>query len=249
MDAHILFLTIAGAAAAGFVNGLAGFGTALFSLGFWLQVFPPLEAVAMSLVVAIATGLQGLWVVKAEIAQQYRRLFRFLVPSLIGIPAGIYALVWVEPGPLKLLIAVFMLTYAIFFLARRKLPQFDRPTPLADAGIGFAGGVLGGLAGLSGALPAMWCALRPWPRHETRAVLQPYNVVVLTVAAAILAFQGVYDRELLAWLLVALIVAITAAQFGIATFKRISDTTFRWLLIVLMLASGLSLILRELLVA
>src|SRR5699024_8893634 len=38
---EFLFFVIAGAAAGGFVNGLAGFGTSLFALGWWLQVMPP----------------------------------------------------------------------------------------------------------------------------------------------------------------------------------------------------------------
>ncbi len=244
MDA--LFLIIAGAAAAGFVNGLAGFGTALFSLGFWLQVFSPVQAVAMTLIVSCATGLQGLWVVRREIRAQKRRLLRFLIPALFGIPLGLLALGLIEPRPLKFLIAGFMLVYAAFFLIRRKLPHFDRPTPAADAGIGLLGGFLGGLAGLSGALPAMWCALRPWPRHETRAVLQPFNVVVLAISAAFLAVQGAYTTELLLPLAIALAVAVATAQIGIMTFKRISDSAFRWLIIALMLVSGLVLIAREL---
>ena len=42
----ILFLTL-GAAAGGFVNGLAGTGTALFALGFYTVVLPPVQAVAV----------------------------------------------------------------------------------------------------------------------------------------------------------------------------------------------------------
>ena len=56
-----MFLAL-GAACGGFVNGLAGFGTALFALGFWLHIMPPMQAVAISLAVSISTGVQGVWV-------------------------------------------------------------------------------------------------------------------------------------------------------------------------------------------
>ena len=36
----IIFISI-GAAFGGLVNGLAGFGTGLFALGWWLVVLPP----------------------------------------------------------------------------------------------------------------------------------------------------------------------------------------------------------------
>ena len=68
-----------------------------------------------------------------------------------------------------------------------------------------------------------------------------------SISATVLAVQGVYDRELLTALLIAATAAIAAAQVGILVFKRISDTSFRWLIIVLMLCSGLTLLIREVL--
>ena len=235
-----------GAVAAGFINGLAGFGTALFALGFWLQVFPPLQAVALTVVVASATGLQGLWIVRREILRTRRRLLRFLLPALIGIPIGVWALAYIDPDLLKLVVAGFMLLYGAFFLLRRRLPAFDRPTPVIDRSIGFVSGVLGGLAGLSGALPSMWCAMRPWPRAEIRAVLQPFNFAILAVTAFILALRGAYVPELLPALGITVVIALVAAQVGIAVFKRLGDMQFRWLLIGLMFLSGATLMARTL---
>lgn len=242
-----LSLLIIGAAAGGFINGLAGFGTALFTLGFWLQILSPLHAVALVLVVSTATGLQGLWVVRHHMAAQKHRLARFLIPAVFGIPIGIGLLTWIDPRTLKLVVAGFLILYGLFFILRRRLPAFDRKTHGQDAAIGFAGGVLGGLAGLSGALPAMWLALRPWPRHVTRAVLQPYNVAILTLSLIILAVKGTYTGPVIRDALIVLPVSLIAAQIGITVFKRMSDTSFRWLLIVLMLTSGLILAARELL--
>lgn len=246
MDTTTLILLIAGAAAGGFANGLAGFGTALFSLGFWLQVFPPLQAVAMGVALSSVTGLQGLWVVRQHLFDQPRRLARFLIPAVIAIPIGVTSLTFVDPKTLKLLVAGFLILYGLFFLLRRSLPKFERRTPIADSIIGFLAGALGGLAGLSGALPAMWCALRPWPRHETRAVLQPFNFVVLFLSVLLLAYRGAYAPETIKALIIALITGIIAAQFGIAVFKRMSDIQFRWLLIILMFLSGALLMVREL---
>ena len=245
MTAYELAILVAGAAAAGFVNGLAGFGTSLFALGFWLQVFPPLNAVAMAVVVATVTGAQGLWVVRSQMNANKGRILRFLLPGLIGIPLGVAALAWIEPRWLKLLIAAVMLLYGLFFFTRGSLPKLERPTRAADLGFGFIGGILGGLAGLSGALVVMWLAMRPWPRHETRAVLQPYNFVILLITAILLAFNGAYTRDVLTALAIAIVIGTVAAQTGIYVFKRISDVQFRWLLVILMFLSGAGLMLRE----
>ena len=38
----------------GFITGLAGFGTALFALGWWLVVLPPKDAVTVVIILAIS---------------------------------------------------------------------------------------------------------------------------------------------------------------------------------------------------
>jgi hypothetical protein len=88
--------------------------------------------------------------------------------------------------------------------------------------------------------------MRPWPKEETRAVLQPFNVLVLALAAATYAWTGAYTRETLVFVAIALPAAVLAAQGGIAVFKRLDDGLFRRLLIALMFLSGALLALREL---
>ena len=246
LTGSFLALLLAGAAAGGFINGLAGFGTALFALGFWLQIMEPVQAVAVAVVLSVASGLQGVWLVRHAILDHRARLARFLVPGLLGIPLGVALLNVLDAAALKLVIAVFLVLYGGFFSARRALPRIERPLPLVDGAVGFAGGVLGGAASLSGALPTMWCSMRPWPKAETRAVLQPFNVGVLGTTIAVLAVGGAYTSRTLTLVAIALPVTMMAAQAGIALFKRLEDEAFRRLLVAMMLVSGLGLMAREL---
>ena len=245
MGLDFLAVLLGGAFAGGVINGLAGFGTALFALGFWLQVLPAAQAVAMVVVMSVVSGLQGLWIVRGEIRRNPGRLARFLLPALVGIPLGVALLSVVSAALLKIVIAGFMLLYGGFFLLRRSLPRFERSTPVLDSLVGFAGGVLGGAASLSGALPTMWCAMRPWPKGETRAVLQPFNVVVLALTALLFLLNGLYTSETLVLMAIALPVTMIGAQLGLSVFRRLGDEQFRVLLIGLMFASGAILGLRE----
>lgn len=240
-------LFLAGAVAGGFINGLAGFGTALFALGFWLQFLDPLRAVSIVVVISVVTGIQGVWIVRHSILETPGRLARFLIPGLFGIPLGIASLSYINAETLKLIIAGMMLLYGGYFLGRRNLPTLERPPPVLDATVGFLGGVLGGAASLSGALPTMWCAFRPWSKSRTRSVLQPYNVTILGLTAVTFALTGVYDRQSLTLLALALPTAIVASVMGIAVFKRLTDDHFRKLLVVMMFLSGAILALRTLL--
>jgi uncharacterized membrane protein YfcA len=235
-----------GAAAGGLINGLAGFGTALFALGFWLVVMPPVQAVSMVVVISVASGMQGVWLVRRSIAKQPWRLTRFLLPALPGIPIGVAALAYIPVDTLRIIIASFMLLYGGFFTFRATLPKVERPAPIMECIVGFFGGLLGGAASLSGALPTMWCALRPWSKAETRAVLQPFNVAVLMLACIIFAAKGAYSRDTLLLIGIALPVSMIFAQIGISIFQRLDDNQFRRLIISMMFLSGLVLILSQL---
>ncbi len=247
MSASFLIILLLGAAAGGFVNGLAGFGTALIALGFWLQIMPPQQAVPLVIVSSVVSGLQGLWLVRHSVWSQPKRLARFFLPGVIGIPLGVATLAFIDPKLLKIVIAGLMLTYGGFFTLRRTLPKLEHPTPFIDGFVGFLGGVLGGAASLSGALPTMWCALRPWSKSETRAVLQPYNVGLLALTMTAYALQGAYSVESFKLIAITLPVTMFFALIGIQIFKRLSDDQFRQLLITLMLIAGLVLTLKELL--
>ena len=240
----LLFFLFAAGLSGGFVNGLAGFGTALFSLGWLLQVMPPREAVAIALVCSLVTGVPGVWQVRASI--DLRRLCLFLLPAFAGIPLGLAALNWIDATMLSVFVGTMLLVYGGYFAFRRNLPAIEGRWRLVEGGIGFAGGVLGAMAGLSGALPSMWLAMRPWPKAVQRGILQPFNMVILMLATAMLALDGGFGGPVLVNLALTLPASLIGAMAGLALFRRLGDEAYRRLLIGLMLVSGLSLLVRSL---
>jgi len=245
MTTHMLTFLVLGALSGGFINGLTGTGTALFALGFYLLVLDPLQAVAIVALMSVLAGLQGLWVVRTTILSNIKRLTRFLVPGLFGVPMGVSLLVLIDAGTLRLTIALFLIVYGAYFGLRRTLPKFERRTPIADSVIGFFGGLFGGAASVSGAIPSMWLSLRPWPKAEVRAVLQPFNVAILSTTVALLMLRGAFDKTALGALLITVPVGLFAAQIGIFVFKRLSDELFRRLLIGLTLLMGLGMLAQD----
>lgn len=240
----ILFLTL-GAAAGGFINGLAGTGTALFALGFYLVVLDPVRAVAIVALMSVLVGVQGLWIVRGAIGEKPRRTLRFVLPGLIGVPIGLSLLTSIDASALRFAIASLLIIYGLYFGFRASLPAFSRRTPVLDAGVGLVGGVLGGAAAVSGALPQLWLSLRPWKKSEVRAVLQPFNVAILGTTVTLLLVSGAYDRLALMALCITIPVGLLSAQIGIFVFQRISDTGFRRLLILLTLLMGIGVLLSE----
>lgn len=239
----ILFLAL-GAAFGGFVNGLAGTGTALFSLGFYLMVLPPVSAVAIVSLLVILTGMQSFWVARADFKLDKSKIIPFVVPSLLGVPIGVLLLDSINIQTLRMCIAILLIVYGGYFSFRAVLPSILTRTPKIDVSVGLLSGVLGGMTAVSGALPVMWLSMRPWTKGEIRAVLQPFNMLVLSATATLLFFKGAYDETVVRALLVTIPVALVASRIGIAVFTRLSDRLFRRLLIGLSLAMGVGLLLQ-----
>ncbi len=247
MSATFILFLVLGAAAGGFINGLAGTATALFALGFYLVVLDPVTAVAIVAGMAIISGVQGLWIVRSGIMEQPRRILRYMIPGLLGVPLGILVLDRIDASTLRLFIAGLLIFYGAYFGFRSALPAFSRHTPVLDGLIGLIGGFLGGAASLAGAVPSMWMSLRPWTKAEMRVTLQSFNMAILTMTVGLLFFKGAYNGQAVTALLITVPVGLLAAQVGIAVFRRLTDTAFRRLLILLTLAVGVGVLLSEVL--
>jgi uncharacterized membrane protein YfcA len=244
MTFEMILLIIAGAFAGGFINGLAGFGTGLFALGWWLAAMPALDAVVLVIIMSLVGGTQGLFAVRNAIDMPV--IWRFLLPALPGIGLGYMLLDHINITILKLVVAALLTLFGGFFAFRRTLPKLRVRVLSMDVLVGGLGGVLAAVAGLSGALMTMWCSLYDWPKAERRAVIQPFNMLVLGVVFILMAFRGMLGLDIALLVAIALPFSVLGTQAGIASFRRLSDDQFQKLLIWLTLFSGLMLAGREL---
>lgn len=81
MSVELIVWLVLGAAAGGFINGLAGFGTALMSLGVWLQVMQPWQAVAVVAAMSVASGVQNLWLIRRGLKPGMKNLKNFFTAA------------------------------------------------------------------------------------------------------------------------------------------------------------------------
>jgi uncharacterized membrane protein YfcA len=112
----------------------------------------------------------------------------------------------------------------------------------AEAAIGLAGGMLGGLAGLSGALPTVWAALKGWSKEERRVVFQAFNMTILSAMLAGSLLQGLIGMRLLAALALALPGTLIGARLGALAYRRLDDRRFDRIVLALLLMSGMALV-------
>ena len=238
---ELVLIIGAGALVAGFVSGLAGFGTGLVALGFWLHAVEPILAAPLVVICSVVGQLQATATLRRGV--RWPRLWPFLVGGLLGVPLGVAVLGSVEVAAFRAGVGVFLVLFAGVMLTLRALPVVAWGGRAADGAVGLLGGIMGGVAGLSGPLPTLWCGLRGWSKEDQRGVYQPYNLGVLGFALGVYAVQGVVTAQVLelALALICLPLTILGVWLGLKSYGRLDDHQFRALVLWLLLASGLVL--------
>lgn len=236
-----VLLVFCGALAGGLVNGLTGFGTGITAMGLWLHAISPTVAASLVVICSLIAQIQNLPVVWRTIA--WRRTFVFVVPGLAGVPIGTWLLPLVDGTTFKIGVGLFLVIYPAFVLTRAGPSRGTNAGGAgADALVGLGGGILGGLAGISGVLNVIWSGVRGWSKSERRSLIQAFNLAILVAALASHAAGGLITRDVGLATLAALPGTIGGAWTGALVYRRLGDAGYQRIVMALLLVAGLGLI-------
>jgi hypothetical protein len=112
----------------------------------------------------------------------------------------------------------------------------------ANGVVGFGGGILGGLTGLSGVLPIVWTDIRGWSKVQRRSVVQFYNMTILSLALVSHGLSGLLTRQVFISAAIALPATICGAWLGAFLYRRLADHGYQHVVMALLLISGIGLI-------
>jgi uncharacterized membrane protein YfcA len=235
-----LAFVLAGALAGGFVNGLTGFGTGLTALPLWLQALEPVIAAQLVSAASVAGHVATLHAIWHAI--DWRRLAPMLGAGLAGVPVGTWLLPLIPIPAFKAAVGALLVLYCAFMLLAAGRVRLQAGGKGAEAAVGLVGGVLGGIAGLSGALPTVWAALKGWPKDERRVFFQVFNLTVLSAMLVASLLQGLVGAGFLLALAVSLPATFAGAWLGSRLYRRLDDRRFDRLVLMFLLLSGLLLV-------
>jgi uncharacterized membrane protein YfcA len=243
MDQTVLVVVI-GTVAAGFVQGLSGFAFGLVAMGIWAWSLDPVLAgplvVFGSLIgQLLATG--SMW----RMLNPWRAL-PFVLGGILGVPLGVMLLRYINPTAFKASVGLLLVVWCPLMLFARDLPHVHWGGRWADSGIGWIGGIMSGLGGLSGPAPILWSTLRGWDRHTQRGVFQVFNICMQGLTLAAYIVSGTMPRA--AWPLFAVMVPamLLPTIAGFLLYRRVSDLIFRRVVLGLLTVSGAILIVTSL---
>jgi hypothetical protein len=229
---------------ASFCSGVAGFSFNLVAAGMLFHVLPPQQTAPVLVTASLIIQVGTLGVVWKAI--RWPVLVPYLAAGLLGTPLGVAVLRVADGALIKAGIGLLLVTYAGYMLARlalRLAPPRVEAGAAADAAVGFAGGVLAGIGGFSGALPTMWTDLKGLRKDDARAIFQPFIVATHLVAVVSLAAGGFFDAAAGWALLMALPALGVGTYLGVLAYRRLPAEGFRLVLLGMLFVSGASLLL------
>jgi len=233
-----------GAAVAGFVQGVAGFAFAMVAMSIWVWGVNPQVAAVM----AVFGGWTGQVIAAIQVRREWHvgTLWTFVVGSAVGIPIGTRVLPLLNPNRFKLVLGSLLVVGCSAMLATSRLPSIKKGGSLADVAVGFLGGVMAPVSGFSGLAPALWCTLRGYTKDHHRAILQNFNLIVLSATFASIVWSGRAQVQNLPQMAVVAGSLVLPTLLGSKIYIGMSAAAFRkgvlWLLVfagILMLAAGL----------
>ena len=228
-----------GALVGGVAAGASGFAFALAASSIWLHRIDPLHCAVLVTSCGVLLHTSTIWQQRQHI--DFGRVWPLVAGGLAGIPVGVHFLAHTDAGVLKVALGAFLTLFGTYVLAAPKLPIIVGGGRAADIGIGFLGGIMGGLGGFSGALPTIWTQLRGWPKEIARGVYQPYVIVMQTIALVGILWVA-FDFTGLRLLVVVLPPLIFGTWIGWRLYGRLDDRRFRQAIAVLLIASGMTLV-------
>jgi uncharacterized membrane protein YfcA len=235
-----LLVLAAGAALAGFVQGISGFAFSMVALSIWAWTIEPRLAAAM----AVCGGLSGQLFTAATVRRglHLRTLWPFLAGGALGIPLGVLMLPMLDPARFRLVLGVALLACCTGMLLARRLPSVERFGRAGDALAGVVGGAMGGLGGITGAAPALWCTLRGLERDAQRAVVQNFNLIALSATLAAMLVSDTVRLDMLGGLAVVVPALLLPSWIGSRVYLGLDAARFRQIVLVVVALAGAAMI-------
>jgi uncharacterized protein len=235
-----VLIVVVGAVVAGFVQGLSGFAFGLVAMGIWAWALDPVLAgplVVFGSLVGQLLATKALWG-----ALNPWRALPFVLGGIAGVPLGVALLRYIDPVVFKTCVGLLLMVWCPVMLFARDLPRITWGGKWADAAIGWIGGIMGGLGGLTGPAPILWATLRGWDRHAQRAVFQVFNVCMHSLTLTMYFVSGTVPNRALPLFVVMVPAMLVPSIVGYRLYHRVSDITFRRVVLGLLTASGAVLV-------
>jgi len=228
----------------GFIKGALGVGTPLLTVPMMALVLPPQMAVA---IMAIPVVIANLWqfVQGGRPREAVRRFWPAFVAILVGTWVGVNILASLDDRALLILVGAAVIVFAIMQGSRFRLQLPDALIKPAGLFFGGASGLIGGISSFFGPMLITYLiSVRDIDKDQFVGSISFLYVSAVVPWTVMLYVYEILDGPVLAYSLFATIPVTLGLMIGQRIRRFISDARFRYLILGILLVSGISMLWR-----
>ncbi|BCO10817.1 hypothetical protein GF1_31930 [Desulfolithobacter dissulfuricans] len=224
--------------AAGFVQGLTGFGSALVAI--------PLLSLLMDVKTAVPLCTLSGMVITSYLGWQLRdhlhwhRIRPLLLGSIPGVLAGVTLLKKVDSDVIRSGIGVLLITYSTYNLLVRPRPV--NPGRFWAILAGFLTGAIGAAFSAGGPPVIIYTSMTSWKKDVIKATLTGFFVLNGVVTVTVHATSGITTSTVLGYFAVAAPCVLAGTMLGSRVYGRIRRDTYIRLIYWFLIAMGIMLV-------
>jgi uncharacterized membrane protein YfcA len=223
------------------IRSAFGFGEALVAVPLLALLIPVEVAAPLAVLVSITVAL-------VILLQDWHRVYlrsawRLIVSTLFGIPFGLLLLKAVPEPMVKAFLAVVIVAFSGYCLARRTVVELkdDRLAWL----FGFGAGILGGAYGMNGPPLVIYGTLRRWPAEHFRATLQGYFLPASVIGMLGYWLTGFWVPAVTRYYLLSLPITVTSIYLGRVVNRRLAGGSFVLCVHIGLIVIGVTLLIQS----
>jgi hypothetical protein len=228
----------------GFIKGALGVGTPLLTVPMMAQVLPPQMAIAiMAIPVVVANVLQFAQAERSTAV--VARFWPTFIAILIGTWIGVKILSTIDEKTLMFLVGVAVIAFALLQGSKFRLHLPDRLVKPAGILFGGASGLIGGVSSFFGPMLITYLiSIRGLSKNQFVSSISFLYVSAVVPWTLTLYYFGLLDERLLVYSTFATLPVTLGLLTGQRIRHWISEERFRYLIIGILVISGLSMLWR-----
>jgi len=235
------------------IGGISGFGfSGLAASTFW--VLPSDMVVPLMMALSVANQLVSFMQVREEISP-LRDWWPagpapYILGGLVGVPVGVEILHILPKTGLLISFGALLTGYSLYSLRKPDSLRITHGGGWRSAClIGALGGMIGGFTAFPGAAVVVWCGLRGMQKSASRAIIQPYIIIMQVVAVSLVALMRptTFDNRFWLTLPVELPFVVIGSSIGVRLYKKLSNAHYHRITLCMLVVSGVGIGLKGLL--
>jgi len=228
----------------GFIKGALGVGTPLLTVPMMAQVLPPQMAIA---IMAIPVVVANIW--QFALAERstavVARFWPTFIAILIGTWIGVKILSTIDEKALMYVVGAAVITFAILQLSRFHPHLPERLVKPAGIFFGGASGLIGGVSSFFGPMLITYLvSIRGLSKNQFVSAISFLYISAVVPWTLTLYYFGLLDQRLLIYSTFATLPVTLGLLIGQRIRHSISEARFRYLIIIILVISGLSMLWR-----